>query len=233
LAGRRDDFPGESSLQRRAVIADAVYVPDWFLELLEGFVALMDRLTLADTLLLLVAATVVVPFVVLIHEAGHALAAWTLRQRVAELTVGDDQSVLTVRVGEFRLRLGAITGQGDVAGYVAYDGLGAGAAKTFVIALAGPLASLAGAVGTGALAAWFWPHAGLSLILGLATLGGLICCVGNLRVSGHDPASWSDGVWVRAAWRVMRQTTTPVTAATMPDPRQASSTPPPRNRSTA
>jgi hypothetical protein len=162
---------------------------------------------------------------VLIHEAGHAIAALAVRQRVAELTVGDGAPVLTVRVGRFRLRLGAITGRGDVAGFVLYDGLGADARSTFVIALAGPLASLAGAVLTGALAAWSRPHVGLAQILVLATVGGLMCCVGNLRVSGHDPASWSDGVWVRAAWRAMRRPTLSTNAATWPDAHESTSTP--------
>jgi hypothetical protein len=106
----------------------------------------MDRMTLVDGLVLMVAGTIVVPLVVLIHEAGHAIAALVLRRRVAELTVGDDDPLLTMRVGRFRVRLGAITGRGDVAGFVRYDGLGADARSTFVIALAGPMASLAGAV---------------------------------------------------------------------------------------
>jgi Zn-dependent protease len=181
-------------------------------DVVEAFVALMDRMTLGDALVLMVAGTIVAPLVVLIHEAGHAIAALALRRRVDELTVGDDDPFLTMRAGRFRLHLGAITGRGDVAGFVRYDGLGADVRSTFVIALAGPLASLAGAGLTAALAARAWPHVGLSLFLALATVGGLICCVGNLRVSGHDPVSWSDGVWVRAAWRVMR-TPTPPSAA--------------------
>jgi Zn-dependent protease len=165
--------------------------------------------------------------VVLIHEAGHALVAFALRRQVAELTVGDDAPVLTVRVGGFRLRLGAITGRGDAAGFVLYDGAAASPRDTLAIAIAGPLASLAGAVVTGVAAAWAWPSAGLSLFLGLATLGGLTCCVANLRVSGDGPASWSDGVWVRAAWRAMRGPTPPARAATRSEPREATSIPPP------
>ena len=127
---------------------------DWVYDLVEAFVALMDRMTLVDGLVLLVAGTIVVPLGVLIQEAGHAIAALALRRRVAELTVGDDDPVLTMRVGRFRLHLGATTGRGDVAGFVRYDGLPAYARSTFVIALAGPLASVAGAVVIGALAAW-------------------------------------------------------------------------------
>jgi hypothetical protein len=142
--------------------------------------------------------------------------------------VGDDAPVLTVRVGGFRLRLDAITGKGDTAGFVLYDGAQTDPRDTLAIALAGPLASLAGAVATGVAAAWAWPHAGLSLVLGLATLAGLICCVGNLRVSGNGPATWKDGVWVRAACRVMRRPTPPARTAAWSDPRQATSIPPPQ-----
>jgi hypothetical protein len=207
------------------------YVGDWVYDLLEAFAVFMDRMTLVDALVLMAAGTIVVPLVVLIHEAGHAIAALALRRDVAELTVGDDDPILTMRVGQVRLRLGKITGRGDVAGFVRYDGLGADARSTLVIALAGPMASLAGAVLTGALAAWAWPHAGFSLFLAFATVCGLFWgCVGSMRVSGHDPMSWSDGVWVRAAWRVMRRPTPSASAATWSDPHESTSTPPPHPR---
>ena len=157
----------------RAESADAIHVPDSVYELVQAFVAFMDRVTLFEALTLVAAGTIVAPLVVLIHEAGHALVAFALRRQVAELTVGDDAPVLTVRVGGFRLHLGAITGSGDAAGFVLYDGAAASPRNTLAIAIAGPLASLAGAVVTGVAAAWAWPSAGLSLFLGLATLGGL------------------------------------------------------------
>ena len=210
-----------------------VYVPDSVYELVEAFVTFMDRVTLVDMLVLIAAAPIEVPLLVLIHEVGHAIAVVALRRRVAELTVGNDEPVVTVRVGEFRLRLGALTGQGDVGGFVLHDGLGAGPRAMFVIALAGPLASLAGALGTGALAVWSWPHIGLSQCFVLATFGGLVGFVSNLRVSGQDPASWSDGVWVRAAWHAMRRPAPRASAATWLYPHEATSTPLPPRRSTA
>jgi hypothetical protein len=94
------------------------YVADWAYEVVEAFVAFMDRMTLVDGLVGLVAGAIVGPLVVLIHEAGHAIAALALRRDAAELTVGDDDPILTLRVGRFRLHLGAITGRGDVAGLV-------------------------------------------------------------------------------------------------------------------
>ena len=162
---------------------------------------------------------------VLIHEAGHALAAVALRHRVEELSVGDDEPVLAMRVGGFRINLGAITGRGDVAGFVRYDGAGVSPRDWLVIAMAGPLASLAGAVVTGMAIAWAWPSVGLTLILSSAALTGLAQCVGNLMVTGDGPESWSDGACVRAAWREMRTPLAP--AADWSDPREATSIPPP------
>lgn len=126
------------------------------------------------------------------------------------------------------MRLGAITGNGDVAGFIRYDGAGATPRDTLAIALAGPLASLAGALVTGVAAVWAWPLAGLSQFFALATLGGFICCVANLRVSGEGPESWSDGVWVRAAWRTMRRPTPHAPGISWSDPREATSIAPPR-----
>jgi hypothetical protein len=68
------------------------------------------------------------------------LAAVALGHRVRELNVGD-RPVLTVRTGAFVLRLGALTGKSDFAGYVIYDGTRAGAWHLLLIAFAGPLAS--------------------------------------------------------------------------------------------
>lgn len=51
-------------------------MPDWVYELMEAFVAFMDRVTLVDALVLMLVSPIVAPVVVLIHEAGHALAAF-------------------------------------------------------------------------------------------------------------------------------------------------------------
>jgi hypothetical protein len=201
-------------------------VPDWVYEFVEAFVGYMDQVTLFDALALMLLSTTVVPFVVLIHEAGHALVAFGLRRRVVELVVGDDAPLLTMRVGGFRLRLGAISGKGGAAGLIRYDGARASPRATLAIALGGPLASLAGAAATGAAAVWVWPDL-LSVFFALATLAGLTCCVGTLRVRGDGPASWSDGVWVRAAWRVIRSPTPVAPGAVWSEPREATSIPPP------
>lgn len=179
-------------------------MPAWVYDFLEGVVTFMNRVTLVDGLAIMLAGTAVGPLVVLIHESGHALAALALRRRLAELRVGGGAPLVTVRARGFRLRLGLIS-----AGFIVYDESASDPKHTLAIALAGPLASLAGALVTGALSVRAWPQIGPSLVLAWATLVGLVCCVDSLRVSGDNPASWSDGVWFRAAWRVMRRPTPP------------------------
>ena len=91
----------------------------------------------------------------------------------------------------------------------------------FMIALGGPVASLAGAVACYLLAIWAWPEPALTFVLLMAAFAGWSACVGNLRVSGDGPGTWSDGVWVRAAWRAMRG------PAGWVDPHEATSVAPP------
>ncbi len=200
-------------------------VPDVLYELAETFVDFMNRMTLVDAALCFATGTFALPFAVFIHEVGHAVAAVALRRRVTELTVGDASPLLTLRAGSFRLRLGSVTGEGDAAGFILYEDDLASPRHTFVIALAGPVASLAGAVATGVMTAGAWGTPGLSLFFGIATLVGLTAGVSSLRVSGESPSTWSDGVWVRGAWRAMRRPTPNVVGAR--DPREATSIPPP------
>jgi hypothetical protein len=87
-------------------------VGDWVYDFVEAFVAFMDRMTLCDGLVLLVAGTTVVPLVVLIHRAEHAIAALALHRRIGELTVGDDDPGPDYACRAFRLHLEPITGRG-------------------------------------------------------------------------------------------------------------------------
>ena len=162
-----------------------------------------------------------VPLVTLVHEAGHALAAVALGRPVSHVVVGDDHPLLSVRSERFRFRLGAITGRGRVAGFVRYDAGDASARDVFLISLAGPVASLAGAAINGALTVWAWPNFPLAVGFAVVTAGGLIAGVDNLRVSGDGPDSYSDGVWVRAGWRAMRR------PAGWSDPNEPTSVAPP------
>jgi membrane-associated protease RseP (regulator of RpoE activity) len=202
-------------------------MPDWVYELVEAFISFMDGLTLVDELTFAASATVVAFLVVLIHEIGHLIAAVTLRHRVAELVVGDgDDPLLTVRAGGFQIRLGTITGSGDTAGYVVYDGTQATPRDALIIALAGPFASLAGAVTTGVTIPVVWSHAGIAFALVAATALGLLCFVGNMVPSGENPGSWSDGRWAQVAWRALRAPSRPEPLA-WTDPHEATSVAPP------
>src|SRR3712207_2991178 len=72
------------------------------------------------------------------------------------------------RIGRFRLRLGNMTGRGDVAGFVSYSTNHCKPRDVLLMALAGPAESLAGSVVTafGFLAAW--PQPELAWVLGSA-----------------------------------------------------------------
>jgi hypothetical protein len=101
----------------------------------ETFVDFMNGGSLLGTLAGIAIAVCLLPLVVLIHEAGHALAALAVGHRVTEVVVGDDPPLLTV--------------------------------------------------------------------------------------SGNGPDDWSDGVWVRGAWRAMRR------PAGWADPHETTSVAPP------
>jgi Zn-dependent protease len=166
-------------------------------------------------------AVCLLPLTTLIHESGHALAALAAGRRIAEVVVGDDQSLLRLRNDRFRFRLGAVTGRGHASGYVVFDGGGAKPRDVLLIALAGPLASLAGAVACCVLAAWAWPEPALTFALLMGAVAGWAACADNLRISGDGPDDWSDGVWVRGAWRAMRR------PAGWADPHETTSVAPP------
>ena len=169
----------------------------------------------------LVVLPVLVPFLVLVHETGHALACKLLRHPVHELRVGDEEPVLTVNAGGFRLRLGAVTGRRPVGGYVRYDGTRAGARDILIIALAGPLASLAIALAGG----WAYVSAPSHPLLLLCVLtGGLMDCVRNLTARGDAHGVWSDGQLAKFAWRALRR---PVPPPAWTDPHEATSVAPP------
>jgi membrane-associated protease RseP (regulator of RpoE activity) len=150
----------------------------------------------------LVAIALAIPLLVFVHELGHAAVAVLLGHPVRELRVGDNDAGLAVRWRAFTLRLGPITGERDFAGFVAYDGTRAGAWHFLLIALAGPVASLAAGLAAGYAAIAFQSHRFALLVM---LVGGLQMGVGNLS------ARASDGRRVRTAWRVLRASRHPST----------------------
>jgi len=181
----------------------------------------MDGASMLGTLAGIALIACLLPLVTLIHEAGHALAALAVGCRIGDVVVGDDRPLLTLRNDRFRFRLGAVTGKGRATGYVVFDGSRAKPRDVLLIALAGPVASLAGATACCLLASWAWPEPSLTFALLMGAVAGWAACADNLRVSGDGPGTWSDGVWVRAAWRAMRR------PAGWVDPHEATSVAPP------
>lgn len=201
-------------------------MPDVVYEWLERFQMFMDRGSFADALFGLALAAAFAPLLVLVHEAGHAVAVRLRGLPLHGLSIGSDP-ILGLTVGGFRLELGRFTGKGDVGGYVAYDGRRATPVDALVIALAGPAANLVAAVVTGWLVLTGWPEKGVTFVLATLTVGGIWMALANLRLGGEaqDPRTWSDGAWVRVAWRGIRAG---VGGAPMwRDPADAVSVPPP------
>jgi Zn-dependent protease len=178
-------------------------VDDLMYDVLVPLQRIMDQGSLGDAIVGCLLAALFAPLLVLVHELGHALAVKARRLPLQGLKVGD-RTDLTVSVGAFRIELGRLVGDGDMGGYVMYDARRVTARDALVIALAGPAANLMGAVVTGWLAVRFAGAAwSLLFMLVLLTIGGAWTAVANLRPAGvaADPSTWSDGLWVRVAWR--------------------------------
>jgi membrane-associated protease RseP (regulator of RpoE activity) len=165
------------------------------IELLQSFDNAMNAVSLGTIAVTIIGALLLLPALVFIHELGHALMAKLLGHEVRELRVGDDDTGLAVHWGGFTLRLGPITGQRDYSGYVLYDGSRARLWHVLLIALAGPVASLAAGAAAAVAMVALGSH---PFILMLAMLGGIEMGLANLS------ARASDGIQVRAAWRVLR-----------------------------
>lgn len=198
---------------------------DWFYDALESFQAFMDKGSLADVAVMLGISAIGTLLVVAVHECGHALAALLTGSCVRELRVGDSDDV-TVTAGAFRLRLGRLRGDGDVGGYVSFDGRSATPRQILAIALAGPAANLLGAAVTGALAVR--AEGMLSVVLFLWMHASLATALSNLRPRGDldTPAEWSDGRCAQIAWAARR--TPLVVNPACSDPNTATSVAPPR-----
>jgi hypothetical protein len=197
-------------------------VADWIYDALESFQAFMEKGSFTDVALLLGISSIGTLLVVAIHECGHAMAAFLTGNRVRELRVGDSDDV-TVTAGAFRLRLGRLRGDGDVGGYVTFDGRSATPAQVVAIAIAGPAANLLGAAVGYALA--IRAEGMLSVALFLWALVGLLAAVSNLWPHGDTPAEWSDGRVAQVAWTERR---TPVARdPAYSDPNTPTSIPPP------
>ena len=144
-----------------------------------------------------------IPALIFVHELGHALAVKLRGLPLRQLKVGGQSNFILV-VGGFRMELGRLKGAGDVGGYVRFESHRATPPDVLVIALAGPFANLVGALLTGWLELRYL-HADpwIPVALLVLTWLGVVMVDGNLRPKGltSDPTIWSDGLWVRVAWR--------------------------------
>lgn len=139
------------------------------------------------------------PLLVL-HEAGHALAARAVGWQVSEIVIGFGRELLRLRIGPTRVRIRAM----PIEGYVVPSPTAPrrARAKQAWIYAAGPLTGLAVFAVCGAMLDWRWPAPGDSLgRVALASLGvtaaiSVLCTLTPYR-SGGSP---SDGLGVITSW---------------------------------
>jgi hypothetical protein len=82
----------------------------------------------------------------LLHELGHALVARRLLGGEVQVSVGTAGKLAQMRLGQIALSVNALSSPGRAAGVAEFDGSRATAGDVLLIALAGPAASLLGAI---------------------------------------------------------------------------------------
>jgi hypothetical protein len=145
----------------------------------------------------------------LLHELSHAVTAHHLIGGEVKVSVGSAGRLAQLRLGQIVLSLNALAQPGKSAGLAEFDATRATARDVLLIALAGPAASLVGAVATGWALASSSPSGVLHGLLWAATFGGLGAVVVNLIPftfqEGRDgPGLPTDGRLALDALRVGR-----------------------------
>jgi hypothetical protein len=125
-----------------------------------------------------VAWFIVMPFVVLVHELGHAVPALFLSRRPVDVQVGAAGPALHVRYRSLRLKLHLGGSDDGAAGLARWQNAELSAVSRVFVSLGGPAGSAAGALATGALLAR--TSSLLHTVLLAATLFGWLMCVVNL-----------------------------------------------------
>ncbi|MDT8758348.1 M50 family metallopeptidase [Sphingomonas psychrotolerans] len=165
-----------------------------------GVVGLLADYFRGDAALLLrLAIDLLLSFVaVLVHELGHAAAAWRLGADVHGIVV----LPLELRLSPPRLRMRWRAGKADIGGYVSYslDRIDA-RRKHMMIAAAGPVASmlLAGVAGL------IGHLAGVTTLVG-TLFGALALLSGGMGLANLVPFKGSDGRHLLQGFRVGRRT---------------------------
>ncbi len=175
--------------------------------MVQHVVEFMDGMPSLPVLFLL--GAVASPALVVIHELGHALAALWRTTGPVFVRIGAKERRWAIRAGRFAMEAGpselALAG-----GFCAYDPTGVSPLSRATIAMAGPIASLAGA----AVAAVMWSHTGGPVhdFLSVATLGGLFAGVINAlpltfegKENGVNHVARLDGLHALDALREQRR----------------------------
>jgi hypothetical protein len=156
---------------------------------------------------LLYLAVAAVP-VTLVHELGHALAARRLIDGDVQVSVGSAGKLAEIQLGKVALAVNALSHPAGAAGVAEFDASRATARDVLLIALAGPAASLAGAVLTAWALSAASPSGLLHDLLWAATLGGVFGVLNLVPLSFHErrdgPAVRTDGRLALDALRVAR-----------------------------
>jgi len=116
------------------------------------------------------------PPLVLIHELGHALAALWRTDGPVFVRIGARHRRWALRTGRFRMEAGP-SEMAFAGGFCAYDPRSASPLSLAVIAMSGPLASLAGAAATAFL--WTKTHGLARDAMNAATIEGAIAAIVN------------------------------------------------------
>jgi Zn-dependent protease len=144
--------------------------------------------------------------VVFIHELGHAVAARVLLDADVDLSVGSTGRIAELRLGRITAQIHALSLRRS-AGEVTFGAARATARDVLLVALAGPLASLAGTV-VCALLLSAAPTSGLTHDLLWCSVSGGVFGVLNLlpfTLRDGSGAIQSDGRVAFDALRVVRQ----------------------------
>lgn len=145
---------------------------------------------------------------VLVHELGHAVVAQRRLGADVDISVGSAGKLAQLRLGQITASIHALSHPGRAAGSASFDGSAARAVDVVWIAVAGPLASLAGVLVTALLFAAA-PETGLvhdllwgALLAGVLGVLNLIPFAFQERRAG--PSLRSDGRLALDALAVVR-----------------------------
>jgi hypothetical protein len=148
--------------------------------------------------------------VTLVHELGHAVVGRRRLGGEVAVSVGTTGRIAELRLAQIKVSINALSDPTRAGGRAVFDAQRATARDVVAIALAGPLASLAGTLVSG----WLLSMAPAGVVydfLWAMTLGGVCACVANLiplklEERRGEGLMRTDGMLVVEALRVMRIT---------------------------